>query len=61
MTVPDRNNDGHPETICYSWGGTAGNALTRSYNGGTASTVVPNVCQFQLTYLRKTLTPGVQP
>jgi prepilin-type N-terminal cleavage/methylation domain-containing protein len=58
MVVPPRNGDTTSETICYSWGGTAGNSLTRTYNGGAAATVVPNVYQFQLTYLRKTLTPG---
>jgi hypothetical protein len=61
MLVPGRNGDVGSETICYSWAGTAGSPLTRTYNNGTPATIVPSVNQFQLTYLRKTLTPGVQP
>lgn len=50
FTVPDRNNDGLPEVIRYEWSGTAGAALTRRYNGGTASEVLSNVRDFTLSY-----------
>jgi prepilin-type N-terminal cleavage/methylation domain-containing protein len=58
MVVPSRDGDAQPETIRYVWGGTAGNTLTRAYNGGTPATVASNVYQFQLTYLQKTLPAG---
>ena len=57
MTVPDRTGDGQPETVRYAWSGTAGDALTRQFNGGAASIIASNVCQFNLTYLLKTVGP----
>ncbi len=48
--VADRDKDGQPETIRYSWSGTAGTPLTRTYNGGTPVTVASKVQQFQLAY-----------
>lgn len=51
MTVPDRNGDGNPETIRYSWSGTAGADVTRQYNGGAAVAVARNVYRFDLSYL----------
>jgi len=50
FTVPDRNNDGAAETIRYAWSGTAGNPLTRQYNGGTVVNVLPSVQSFLLAY-----------
>ncbi|MGE3316529.1 MAG: carbohydrate binding domain-containing protein [Planctomycetaceae bacterium] len=47
FVVPDRNNDGIPETIRYAWSGTPGDPLTRQYNGGAVATVVANVHEFQ--------------
>src|SRR6185503_17714901 len=32
FTVPDRDGDGQPETIGYSWGGNPGGSLKRIYN-----------------------------
>ena len=58
FTVPDRNGDGNPETIQYSWDGVSGDALQRTINGGTAVAVVPNVTEFALTYDKKSV---VQP
>lgn len=54
FTVPDRNADGQDETIRYSWTGTAGNPLTRTYNG-TSATIADNVYYFNATYLLKTV------
>jgi hypothetical protein len=58
FTVPDRNGDGNPETIQYSWDGVSGDPLLRTINGGTAATVAPNVTEFALTYDKKSV---VQP
>ena len=54
FTVPDRNADGQDETIRYSWAGTAGNPLIRTYNG-TSVTIADNVYYFNATYLTKTV------
>lgn len=53
FTVPDRNGDGQDETIRYSWTGSAGGALTRTYNGADA-TVADNVHYFNASYFLKT-------
>jgi hypothetical protein len=58
FTVPDRNGDGNPETIQYSWDGVSGDGLQRTINGGTAVTVAPKVTEFALTYDKKSV---VQP
>jgi hypothetical protein len=50
FTVSDRNGDGFPEVIHYEWSGTAGDPLTRTYNGGAAVTVIANVRDFSLSY-----------
>ncbi|MCA9069582.1 MAG: carbohydrate binding domain-containing protein [Planctomycetaceae bacterium] len=48
FTVPDRDNDGNPETIRYAWSGTPGDPITRQYNGGSVVTFVEDVHVFQL-------------
>lgn len=50
FSVPDRSGDGAPESIRYAWSGTAGDPLTRSYNGGAATDFVPGVHDFDLAY-----------
>jgi hypothetical protein len=50
--VPDRDADGTPEQIRYSWDGTAGDPVERSYNGGTARAVVAAADDFSLAYAR---------
>lgn len=50
FTVPDRDDDDTEETIAYLWGGAAGGALTRKYNGGTTVTILPHVFEFTLNY-----------
>ncbi len=57
FSVPDRDGDGQVETIRYAWSGTAGDALTRQYNGGTQAAIAENVHHFNLTYLLKAVTP----
>jgi hypothetical protein len=43
FTVPDRDGDGLPESIAYSWSGVAGAPLKRAYNTGTPATLVAGV------------------
>ncbi len=54
-TVADRGH-GAPgdETIRYAWSGTAGDPLTRSYNGATPVTVCPSVRSFSISYTKTT-------
>ncbi len=56
FTVADRDGDGHPERICYSWSGTAGDPLTRQYNDNPAVPVIDAVYLFTLTPQNKTST-----
>jgi prepilin-type N-terminal cleavage/methylation domain-containing protein len=58
FTVPDRDGDGVNETICYTWSGSPGDALTRQYNGGGPVTVLEDVDQFNLAYQVKTNQTG---
>ena len=50
FTVADRDANGVPETIRYAWSGTAGDPLTRQYNGGTEVTIAEDVQEFDLSY-----------
>lgn len=59
FTVHDRNGDDIPETIRYSWSGTAEAPLTRQYNGGTAENVLTDVREFNLLYTLKTISTEV--
>jgi len=56
FTVADRDGDDSPETIRYAWSGTAGDPLTRQYNGGTAVPFIDNVHHFYLKYIFKSVT-----
>ncbi|MCK4343310.1 MAG: hypothetical protein KAY37_16470 [Phycisphaerae bacterium] len=48
FTVADRSGDNSPETIRYEWSGTAGDPLTRQYNGGSVLTILEDVDFFEL-------------
>ena len=50
FTVPDRNGDASPETIRYAWSGTAGDPLTRQYDGGTVANLIEDVHDFGFDY-----------
>jgi prepilin-type N-terminal cleavage/methylation domain-containing protein len=50
FTVADRDNDGAAERIRYAWSGTAGDPLTRQYNGGTVLDMLADVHEFDLAY-----------
>lgn len=54
--VPDRDGDGHPESLRYSWSGVSGAPLLLSYNGATAVAVVNDVRSLSFTYLTKSVT-----
>lgn len=56
FTVPDRNNDGVPERIRYSWSGIAGASLFREINGGGAVVFVSAVDGFAIDYRTTTET-----
>jgi len=58
FVVPDRRRDGDtaPETIRYAWSGTAGDPLTRVYNGSDPAVVIDDVHEFTLTYHLHTVT-----
>lgn len=48
--VPDRNNDGQPETIRYWWSGVAGTPVFRRVNTHSAETLLAQTANFQLVY-----------
>lgn len=50
--VADRDADGLPETVKYSWSGVKGEPVLRTY-GGAAATVVDGVSSLVLTYTSK--------
>lgn len=58
FTVADRDGDGHPERIRYSWSGVAGAPVTRQYNDNPPVTVIDNVYLFTLTPQNKTSSQG---
>jgi len=59
FTVADRNSDGTPEVIRYEWSGTAGDPLTRQYNGGTATQVLSDIREFSLSYDLQTISTEI--
>lgn len=61
FTVADRDADSDPETIRYAWSATAGDPLTRRYNGGTTVTVAENVHGLTLTGDLRTETEPLPP
>lgn len=52
MTVPDRTGDGLADKVRYSWSGTSGAALYRTFNNGTAVAVANDVRTFSLGYVK---------
>ncbi len=61
FAVPDRDSDGQPEILRYSWSGTGGDALTVSLNGGTAQVVVADVQTFNMDFLLRSVIAPVIP
>ncbi len=50
FTVADRTGDKIAETIRYDWSGTAGDSVTRQYNGGPVADVIEAAEEFGLLY-----------
>lgn len=50
LHLPDRDGDGRPQVIRYTWSGTPGDPLTRSANSGPAINVIDTVQDFTLGY-----------
>jgi len=48
FTVPDRNGDTAPETLRYSWSGTAGDPLMYVYNNVAPTKLALNVSSFKI-------------
>ena len=53
FTVPDRDEDGRPESLLYSWSGNAGDPLVRSLNGGTTTTLLRDVQELDFVSLTR--------
>ncbi|MBT3201555.1 MAG: hypothetical protein HN350_16760 [Phycisphaerales bacterium] len=58
FSVPDRNGDGQPETIRYSWSATPGDSIMRAYNGGAEVAIADDVRHFSLDYILQTIGGG---
>ena len=58
FVIPDRRSDGDtaPESVRYAWSGTAGDPLTREYNGSAPAAVIDDVREFALAYHLDTVT-----
>ncbi len=50
FTVPDRDGDGSPEHIRYSWSGTPGDSLMRAYNHAADSPILAAVTDLDFAY-----------
>jgi hypothetical protein len=48
FTIADRDGDGRPERLRYAWSGTAGDPLTRHYNGIDTEMLTGEVAWFEL-------------
>ncbi len=55
--VPDRDEDGVPEHVRYTWSGVPGDPLLRSTNGGAPGVVAENVRAFGLALTER---PGLK-
>ncbi len=53
FSVADRNGDGYPEVIRYSWSGTAGDPLYRTQNG-TQVEIADSVASLTFNYITET-------
>jgi len=50
FTVPDRNGDGDPDTIIFTWDSVPGGRLSRHSSTGPGQLLLANVHQFRLEY-----------
>jgi len=61
LHVPDRDNDGNVEVIAYEWGGSTGDPLSRSVNGGVPVLLLDSADWFNFsgdTFTRTTTAEG---
>jgi len=61
IVVPDRDSNGTSEMILFAWSGVPGDPLTRSYNNGTAATIIDSVREFVMTYDLQDVTTATPP
>ncbi|MFN0195846.1 MAG: type II secretion system protein J [Planctomycetaceae bacterium] len=61
FTVPDRDNDGDPELIRYSWSGTPGDPLMYQYNSGTAVIFAEDIHKFDVRSLTRAVAAPIIP
>ena len=61
FTVADRDGDEVVETLRWEWSGTAGDPLTRQYNGATPVALLEGVQGLTLTYHVELLTEEITP
>lgn len=59
--VPDRDGDGSDDAIRWSWSGTSGQPLIRSYNAKAPVTILEQTHQFQLNYVIRSETEQPPP
>lgn len=55
FTVPDRDGDGHRETLRYAWSGTSGDPITFAMNDEAGVDLVEDVTAVNFDYLERTL------
>ncbi len=60
FTVPDRNNDGSPETIEYTWSGRAGDSMLRIYNGNKPVAWINSVQACSTAYIDRPAAVAVE-
>jgi hypothetical protein len=58
FTVADRDGDGVPETIRYSWSGKENDPITRQLNAGPAVVVSRNVRKFKMGFVTRSSAPA---
>lgn len=61
VVVPDRDNDGRPETVRYAWSGTTGAPLTYSLNGAASVNLASSIQSLQFDYNTQAMTAPAQP
>lgn len=61
FSVPDRDGDGSEETLRFAWSGTAGDPLTKEYNGSAATVLVNGVQTLNFDYMTRTIAGSIPP
>lgn len=61
FTVPDRSGNGQPELISYTWNGSAGSPLYRTYNANAPEVVIDSLDAFAVSAVSSPFSLGVTP